>query len=148
MAASLPASQPASLPASLLASLLATKQLAALPASLEVPEQVTVGYLSRAYQPAKVKHKHIADKLDAAVRKSSLATHFHGEAATLCAGCHHHAPAGTRPAQCRSCHAAKGDPRRDKPALKVAFHRQCMGCHQELRLKNGCTDCHAKGGKR
>jgi len=25
----------------------------------------------------------------------------------------------------------------------VAYHRQCMSCHQRLKIKDGCTDCHA-----
>ena len=49
---------------------------------------------------------------------------------------------GERPPTCRSCHSREADPVDDKPGLKAAYHRQCMGCHEQMDLKVGCEDCH------
>jgi formate-dependent nitrite reductase cytochrome c552 subunit len=49
-----------------------------------------------------------------------------------------------RPPACRSCHAAMNEATVDRPGIKVAFHRQCIGCHIAMGIaKQGCTDCHA-----
>lgn len=91
-----------------------------------------------------------------------------------CARCHHHttgmAPQDARCLKChkggdeaenvacRDCHAVKrfeadylgkisSDPQLfhiDKPGLKGAFHRNCLGCHQESGGPTGCQDCHAR----
>jgi hypothetical protein len=62
----------------------------------------------------------------------------------MCVGCHHHSPAGARPPPCRSCHSQAADATRDRPGLKAAYHRQCLGCHIDMGVsKQGCTDCHA-----
>ena len=37
---------------------------------------------------------------------------------------------------CASCHGRTADATRDKPALKEAYHRQCIGCH-ERNGRNG-----------
>jgi hypothetical protein len=120
-------------------------RLDALPAcSDEFPETVTIDSLAADYEASKLPHAKIAAKLDAEVRASSLAVRFHGETATLCAGCHHHSPVGSRPPACRSCHSASAEPTSDQPGLKAAYHRQCLGCHIRMGIpKQGCTDCHA-----
>jgi hypothetical protein len=120
-------------------------RLAALPApSDDFPENIEIAGIADLYEPSKFPHAKIVAKLDAAVRESSLAGRFHGSTDTLCAGCHHQSPAGTRPPPCRACHGDSGEATIDKPALKVAYHRQCVGCHIEMGLeKQGCTDCHA-----
>ncbi len=55
-----------------------------------------------------------------------------------CAVCHHYTPT------CRSCHE-KSQAREDmrKPALKGAYHRQCLSCHREWSDNTKCTVCHA-----
>jgi Class III cytochrome C family len=138
VAASQPATQPASQPASQLA--------LALPQSGEAfPDELTIKVLAAAYKPSKFPHRKIVARLALLSQKSKLARHFHGSPATLCAGCHHHSPANQKPPPCRSCHGAKGDKTHDRPGLKTAYHRQCLGCHQRMGLKEqGCTDCHAK----
>jgi hypothetical protein len=46
---------------------------------------------------------------------------------------------------CSSCHDAGS-----KTDLKKAFHRQCMGCHRDLRIAGSatapelCGECHIK----
>jgi hypothetical protein len=123
--------------------------LDALPAtSDDFPETVVIEALVNTYEASKLPHAKIVAKLDGFVRASSLAEHFHGDTATLCSGCHHNSPAGTRPPPCRACHAETADPVRDRPGLKAAYHRQCVGCHIAMALpQQGCTDCHAERSK-
>lgn len=120
-------------------------ELAPLPvASDTFPDEVIISVLAKAYAPAKLPHRKIVAKLDAGIRTSSLATSFHGTTERMCAGCHHHSPAGETPPACRSCHGDEAVAGVDRPGLKVAYHRQCIGCHQAMGVKKqGCTDCHA-----
>jgi len=121
-----------------------TQVLLAALAPLSLPDQkeLTIDIAGDDYRPAKMPHDKIIAKLDKSVRESAFASAFHQRSETLCVGCHHHAPAGTRPAPCASCHSAAGSTE-DRPGLKPAFHRQCIGCHQRMGIKTGCTDCHA-----
>ena len=94
-----------------------------------------------------------------------------------CAKCHHHATgsppldprclkchkggASNDLLACRDCHLAKpfeADSlaalaansqlyHNDKPGLKGAYHRNCLGCHQENGGPSGCQDCHARTAK-
>jgi predicted CXXCH cytochrome family protein len=120
--------------------------LAALPETGDAyPETVVIDGLADAYEASRLPHAKIVSRLDSIVRESPLAQRFHGDTETLCAGCHHHSPVGTRPPPCRSCHDVSAHPTRDMPGLKAAYHRQCVGCHQEMAIdKQGCTDCHAR----
>jgi hypothetical protein len=119
--------------------------LAVLPdISEDFPETVVIDGLADRYGESKLPHAKIVAKLDAIVRDSALAVSFHGDTDTLCSGCHHNSPVGTRPPPCRSCHAEMGAATHDQPGLKVAYHRQCIGCHTAMDLpQQGCTDCHA-----
>ena len=128
------------------APVLAEVRLAALPAVSDAyPETVVIDGLVDRYEASKLPHAKIVATLDDYVRSSKLAGRFHGDTETLCSGCHHHSPVGTRPPPCRACHAAEADPTRDRPGLKVAYHRQCVGCHKAMGLpQQGCTDCHAQ----
>jgi hypothetical protein len=108
------------------------------------PETVTISSLSKRYEPVKLPHAKIVAKLDAGVRTSPLASRFHRTTDQMCAGCHHHSPVGVTPPECRSCHGTMPAADVDRPALMVAYHRQCIGCHQAMGIKQqGCTDCHA-----
>lgn len=123
----------------------AEQRLATLPGfSDDFPQNVVIDIMAADYEPSKLPHGKIVQTLDAGIRKSSLATRFHGDTETLCAGCHHHSPTGMRPPPCRSCHADDADPTSDRPGLKVAYHRQCLGCHIEMGIpEQSCTACHA-----
>jgi len=131
---------------------------AVLPAfSKDFPERVTIDILARDYAPSVMPHGRHVRKLRDLAGKSRLAVRFHGGVGALCAGCHHHAKPGTRPAPCSACHTRRGHPTRDRPGLGAAFHRQCIGCHQKMGLDSwlGCQSCHPKaagprkrGGKR
>ena len=116
-----------------------------LPApSDDFPETIVIETLVDAYEPSTLPHAKIVAKLDESIRESALAGRFHVDTETLCSGCHHHSPVGTRPPPCRSCHSQQADATRDRPGLKVAYHRQCVGCHIQMAIpKQGCTDCHA-----
>jgi hypothetical protein len=125
---------------------LAEVELDALPeVSDDFPDVIKIDVLADKYQPSEFPHKQIVAYLDRAVRKSFLAGRFHQNTAALCAGCHHQAPLGARPAPCKSCHDQKGVVADDKPNLFTAYHRQCLGCHIEMRLDKArdCTGCHA-----
>lgn len=121
-------------------------ELAVLPpASDDFPETVDITMLVDRYEAAKMPHRKIVERLDREARESGLAVHFHSDVDRLCAGCHHHTPVGARPPTCRSCHGSAAQAGRDMPGLSVAYHRQCVGCHQQMRIeKLGCTDCHAE----
>lgn len=120
-------------------------ELTALPATSEgFPDTVEIGVLVDEYEASKMPHTKIVTRLDAIVRDSRLASRFHGDTETLCAGCHHNSPVGSRPPPCRSCHGADHASTVDRPDLKTAYHRQCVGCHIEMAIgQQGCTDCHA-----
>ncbi len=113
------------------------------PVSDSFPETVVIDDLVAEYEATTLPHAKIVRALDSPVRASALAARFHGATETLCSGCHHHSPAGVRPPACRSCHPETADPVSDRPGLKVAYHRQCVGCHIEMAVEQqGCTDCH------
>jgi hypothetical protein len=119
-------------------------ELAALSGpSDSLPETVTIDVLADEYQASTIPHLKIIRRFDDGIRRNALASRFHGSAEAMCAGCHHHSPTGERPPRCAACHGGSAAPTSDAPSLKVAYHRQCLGCHQRLGIKAGCTDCHA-----
>ncbi len=114
----------------------------------DFPETITIDGLVDKYGPTEFPHQRIVENLDEAIRLSKLASRFHFSTRVLCSGCHHQSPVGTRPPPCKACHDDSADPTEDKPALKAAYHRQCIGCHQKMGLEEqGCTDCHEEVGK-
>ncbi len=61
-----------------------------------------------------------------------------------CTDCHHNYTEGDPggPELCTVCHqAGMGDD--VIPGRKEAFHQQCIGCHEELGISPGKTDCNA-----
>ena len=103
----------------------------------------------------------LMDHPDAYVEKQRPAVNFPHEShmgALECLACHHDyddngknvlaenlIKEGNQAILCGSCHDAAAD-----VDLKKAFHRQCMGCHRDLR-KSGdptgpelCGECHVK----
>jgi hypothetical protein len=121
-------------------------QLTPLPAySDDFPESVTIEAIAAEYEPSILPHGKIVAALDRSIRESKLAKRFHGQTEVLCSGCHHQTPVGVRPTACGSCHADESHPTLDKPALKAAYHLQCIECHEKIGIdKQGCTDCHDK----
>lgn len=123
-------------------------ELAELPAaSDDLPKKVKIDVLADEYEASEMPHMKILVRLDGPIRSSRLGRHFHGTVEAMCAGCHHHSPPGERPPRCAACHGESAAAALDKPGLKVAYHRQCIGCHIEMHIaKQGCTDCHASKG--
>jgi hypothetical protein len=114
----------------------------------DFPETVVIDGMVDEYGPSTLPHQKIVAHLHEAVGRSPLARRFHGSNEVLCSGCHHESTPGTRPPPCSSCHDKEGESTVDKPGLKDAYHRQCLGCHQEMGLaQQGCTDCHESASK-
>jgi len=112
----------------------------------DVPEEVTVGILSEEYEPAVMPHRKIVNKLRQYINDSDMATQFHGHEDIVCQGCHHQSPVGEKPPLCGSCHGAESaGPDLFKPGLRGAYHQQCLGCHESMKLKepSDCFGCHA-----
>ena len=122
-----------------------TTKLAVLPVSSDdFPETLVIDVMSSSYEGSKMPHRKIVARLDQATRESRLASVLHGDVETGCEGCHHNSPDAERPPPCRACHGEVAQATLDRPGLKVAYHRQCIGCHQRMGIdKQGCTDCHA-----
>ena len=62
-----------------------------------------------------------------------------------CTNCHHYSPPTGKVPPCRECH----EPTRDtidlrQPALKGAYHRQCINCHLDWSHANACEFCHVQ----
>jgi hypothetical protein len=113
----------------------------------DIPETVEIGALSNEFEPAIMPHRQMVERLLQHSRESTVATFFHGHEDVVCQGCHHQSPVGESPPLCVSCHVA-GAPDLElmKPALKGAYHQQCLGCHESMNLEepDECIDCHAE----
>jgi len=56
-----------------------------------------------------------------------------------CKTCHHK---GVDAGKCTKCHLAK---KGDAPKAKDAFHKQCKGCHKDMKKgPTKCKECHVK----
>jgi hypothetical protein len=90
------------------------------------PETLTLDHLTEIYQPLEFSHG------------------MHSLISEDCATCHHHSPAGLTPS-CNKCHQVSAAQGASMPALKDAYHRQCIGCHKEAGTgPTGCMECHVK----
>jgi hypothetical protein len=119
------------------------------PESDEFPTEVVIDVLADQYQPSKLPHRDIVERLAKNRTKSAMVTRFHDPSqAVPCAGCHHRSPHGKRPPPCRACHTNEFHPTKDVPSLVAAYHRQCIGCHQQMGLETGCTACHEEATQR
>lgn len=114
-----------------------------------IPENVTIRVLEEQYEPATFPHIRIIKKLLEISNESRIATAFHRDVYAICSGCHHQSvPEATvkrtDPPYCRNCHAIKFDQKNmNRPRLLAVYHRQCMGCHERMGIKEtGCQDCH------
>ncbi|SDL45816.1 Class III cytochrome C family protein [Maridesulfovibrio ferrireducens] len=120
------------------------------PAMLEtadIPEFVTINALENEYKESKLPHRKIIFTLVENMKSNSLANTFHSTPLTVCASCHHNSPASKTPPSCASCHAnAAAKEQGGRPALKAAYHGQCMTCHESMELKKpastDCSSCH------
>jgi hypothetical protein len=120
----------------------------------QVPDVVTIGGLQNEYAATVFNHKsHLETYILGMVEDNKIASAFHTDPATLCAGCHHNSPPSMTPPKCASCHGKEIDPKvPGRPALKAAYHLQCMGCHERMKVepvaKTDCTGCHEQPKKK
>jgi hypothetical protein len=116
----------------------------------KVKEEVEVNVLENEYQPSKFPHLEIIDKLVKISNDSNLARYFHKDLQMFCEGCHHRSLEKAEaqkdaPPYCRNCHMVGFDRENiNKTRLLSAYHRQCLGCHEQMALEKGrkCTECH------
>jgi len=140
-----------------LAGVMAVLLFAAAPGSswgITVPDTITLNSQSKLYEPFKFDHaKHIT------LTKECSYCHHHTtgtlEQDSNCVRCHRNS-SETKVVSCRGCHqtdsfsaaSMKGkDPKtyhQDKPSLKAAMHRNCIGCHEKMKGPTGCQDCHKR----
>jgi hypothetical protein len=116
-------------------------------AEADIPEKVIIKSLAQKYQPAEMPHRKIVAALVKASAESKLAGFFHQDPGTLCQGCHHHSPPSKQPPHCSNCHGKSFDSSKPlAPGLMGAYHQQCIGCHDEMKLAKpvatDCTACH------
>lgn len=96
----------------------------------EGPEIVIIDQLANLYGPVVFAHQ------------------LHAEMSAMtggCTNCHHYSPATGAVPPCRQCHEptrATADLR--QPALKGAYHRQCINCHLDWSHENACGFCHVQ----
>lgn len=90
----------------------------------EGPGMIVLGTTGTLYDPVSFDHKAHANM---------------GEMGDGCISCHHYAPTGKIP-PCSECHAKPTT--LGQPGLKGAYHRQCLGCHQQWSGTNDCVNCH------
>lgn len=88
----------------------------------------------------------IIDQLADLYGPVTFAHRMHASMANMnggCENCHHYSEqSGTIP-PCRSCHEVdKQEVDLRMPALKGAYHRQCINCHLDWAHENACGFCH------
>jgi hypothetical protein len=122
-------------------------------ATEKVPEKVTIKILEKEFEPSEFPHRKIVRKLVEISNESKMATYFHRNIQTVCGGCHHQSQKEAesesgKPPYCRNCHSITFDTQNiNRPRLLAAYHRQCLGCHEKMGLKQtGCKDCHKEKG--
>ncbi len=119
---------------------------------VDIPKEVVIKELVNLYEPVVLQHRDILRYLEKKIKGNKLAEYFHPVDTTLCQGCHHNSPPMGKPPRCGSCH---GKPFNEKnlfmPGLKGAYHRQCMGCHNEMGIEKPanveCIGCHIEKKK-
>ncbi len=116
----------------------------------KVKKEVEVKVLEKEYKLAKFPHFKMIEKLVKISNDSKMGTFFHAKMQTICEGCHHQSRAEAEakkntPPLCRNCHSRSFDPLHlNRPRLLAAYHRQCIGCHVEMKLEKPkeCKECH------
>jgi predicted CXXCH cytochrome family protein len=112
----------------------------------DIPEKVIIDKLSSKYGAVELPHRKIIDSLMNGINNNKLAMVFHDGKKTICLGCHHNSPSG-KTLSCADCHKKSSDDKDiSRPGLKVAYHQQCIGCHDRMGIESpkstGCVDCH------
>lgn len=140
-----------------LAGLMVILLLATVPGTsqgISVPDTVILNSQNKLYEPFKFDHaKHIK------LTKECSDCHHHTTGTMVqdanCIRCHRNS-SETKVVSCKGCHQVdpfsaatiKGkDPKlyhNDKPSIKAAMHRNCIGCHEKTQGPTGCKDCHQR----
>ncbi len=121
------------------------------------PETVELNSLADYYRPVEFNHSMHVDMVEG---KCATCHHHTTGAQPLTPRCRECHKGGEKSAvvACRDCHPVlrfsaeylaelNANPQLyhlDKPGLKGAYHRNCLGCHQENGGPSGCQDCHAR----
>ncbi len=116
------------------------------------PDTVVLSELVKLYEPVPFDHKshaQMAEMWDGCTTchhrpPTTQAASNPATAEAMAAYLDHHDQnqAGKIPA-CKFCHSPTLEPVSiDMPALKGAYHRQCLNCHREWANANSCTACH------
>ncbi len=120
----------------------------------DVKDEFAIAVMEKSYNPSKMPHLAIATKLTDLSNQNTLASYFHRDQTTICAGCHHRAPVQvqTKTPQCITCHMNRQQPEGATPNLLAAYHQQCLGCHKQMvqtekKLPQSCTGCHEEKRK-
>ncbi|OHE58421.1 MAG: hypothetical protein A2Z47_08315 [Thermodesulfovibrio sp. RBG_19FT_COMBO_42_12] len=116
----------------------------------KVKKEVEVKILEKEYEPSKFPHLKIIEGLVKISNDSKLGGYFHRKLETICDGCHHQSRAEAEvekdsPPYCRNCHSISFDVQNmNRPKLIAAYHRQCIGCHEYMKLEKPkeCKECH------
>ena len=110
-------------------------------ATNDIPETVKIGSLSKDYEPSVLPHRKIVLAMLEGMKDSKLAGAFHATDVAVCQGCHHNSPGSTTPPHCGNCHqAVESTTASARPALKAAYHTQCMGCHTAMGIEGKVVD--------
>ena len=88
----------------------------------------------------------VIDQLSELYGSVIFAHRLHAEMAEMAGGCetcHHYSEQSGEIPPCRECHdQERHQVDLSKPALKGAYHRQCINCHLDWSHKNACGFCH------
>ncbi len=130
-------------------SLNSRQRTALILADEHIPEMVKIDGMQDEYEAVNLPHRQIVRAIFSRIKENRMAAYFHGNDVTLCAGCHHNAPATLNPARCAACHGeAFANEQDGRPGLKGAYHGQCMACHQAMGIEEpastDCVKCHKK----
>ena len=94
----------------------------------ESPDVIIIDQLTDLYGPVVFAHRIHAEM---------------GEMTGGCENCHHYSERDGEIPPCRQCHDAETNVvDLTKPALKGAYHRQCINCHLDWSHENACSFCH------
>ncbi len=113
-----------------------------------IPTTVVIDGISEKFEGNVFNHKRHYTSLLKRIGEDKLAAAFHsGNEYALCATCHHNSPPSATPPKCVTCHSPRIDPQNPgRPALKAAYHLQCMTCHDSMQVSRpqntSCGTCH------
>ena len=118
-----------------------------------IPQKVLIDGIAKKYEGNLFNHKRHYSSLVKRIGEDKLAQAFHNGELALCSVCHHQSPPSLTPPKCVTCHTPKIDKNNpERPALKAAYHLQCMSCHKGMKVSRpqnrACTTCHKKASSK